>query len=94
MKHKSIRIILSILAKEDLELENLDVKIAFLHGKLEEDLFRATKDVRSHQEPPLVCKLGKSLYGLKQSPRRWYKIFDHFMVKHDYKRSVSIPKHF
>ena len=34
-----------------------------------------------------VCMLKKSLYGLKQSPRQWYKRFDSFMTSHDFKRS-------
>ena len=35
----------------------------------------------------LVCKLKRSLYGLKQSPRQWYKRFDSFMLSHGFKRS-------
>ena len=34
-----------------------------------------------------VCKLKRSLYGLKQSPRQWYKRFDSFMLSHGFKRS-------
>ena len=35
----------------------------------------------------VVCRLKKSLYGLKQSPRQWYKRFDSFMISQGFKRS-------
>ena len=40
-----------------------------------------------HHKGTLVCKLKKSLYGLKQSPKQWYKKFDSFMVSQGYTRS-------
>ena len=50
----------------NLELEQLDVKTAFLHGDLdEEDLYGATRRLQSEN---MVCKLKKILYGLKQAP--------------------------
>jgi hypothetical protein len=40
-----------------------------------------------HGKENFVCKLKKSLYGLKQSPRQWYKMFDSFMISNGFKRS-------
>lgn len=88
VKHSSIRTLLSIVAMHDLELEQLDVKTAFLHGELEEDIYMEQPEgfVIPGKEK-LVCKLKKSLYGLKQSPRQWYKRFDTFMLSQGFKRS-------
>jgi hypothetical protein len=72
----------------DLELEQLDVKTAFLHGELEEEIYMDQPEgfiVPGKED--LVCKLKRSLYGLKQSPRQWYKRFDSFMLSHGFKRS-------
>ena len=68
-----------MVATENLHLEQLDVKTAFLHGELEEDIcmIQPKKFIIQRQEN-LVCKLRKSLYGLKQTPRQWYKKFDNF----------------
>ena len=88
VKHSSIRTLLSIVAMHDLELEQLDVKTEFLHGELEEDIYMEQPEgfVIPGKEK-LVCKLKKSLYGLKQSPRYWYKRFDTFMLSQGFKRS-------
>uniref|UniRef100_A0A2N9J4X6 CCHC-type domain-containing protein n=1 Tax=Fagus sylvatica TaxID=28930 RepID=A0A2N9J4X6_FAGSY len=59
---------------QDLELEQLDVKTAFLHGNLEEEIFMEQPEgFKQPGTENLVCRLKKSLYGLKQSPRQWYK---------------------
>ena len=72
----------------DYELEELDVKTTFLYGELEEDIYMDQPEgfVISKKEN-LVCRLKKSLYGLKQSPRQWYKKFDSFMLSDGFKRS-------
>jgi len=71
MKHSSIRILLVLVAQYELELDQLDVKTAFLYGDLEEEIYMSQptgfKTVRKEN---MVCKLKKSLYGLKQSPRQ------------------------
>jgi hypothetical protein len=71
---------LSIVASHDLELEQLDVKTAFLHGELEEDIYMDQPEgfIVPGKEK-YVYKLKRSLYGLKQSPRQWNKRFDSFM---------------
>ena len=53
-----------------MELEQLNVKTAFLHGNLEEEIFMVQPEgFKQPGTENLVCKLKKSLYGLKQSPR-------------------------
>ncbi|GJW86312.1 retrotransposon protein, putative, ty1-copia subclass [Tanacetum coccineum] len=88
VKHSSIRILLALVAQLDLELVQMDVKTAFLHGDLEEEIYMVQPEGfkvagKEHE----VCKLHKSLYGLKQSPRQWYKRFDKFMMESKYTRS-------
>ncbi|KAG8483133.1 hypothetical protein CXB51_022087 [Gossypium anomalum] len=79
VKHSSIRALLGIVAMHDLELEQLDVKTAFLHGELEEDIYmQQPQGFTVSEKEDYVCLLKKSLYGLKQSPRQWYKRFDSF----------------
>ena len=88
VKHSSIRTFFGIVAMHDLELEQLDMKTAFLHGELEEEIYMDQPEgfiVPGKED--FVCKLKRSLYGLKQSPRQWYKRFDSFMLSHGFKRS-------
>jgi hypothetical protein len=88
VKHSSIRTFFSIVAMQYLELEQLDVKSAFLHGELEEEIYMDQREgFIVHGKDNFVCKLKKSLYGLNQSPRQWYKRFDSFMVSNGFKRS-------
>lgn len=69
-KFTSIRILLSLTVKYSLTVHKIDVKIAFLNGLLDEDIYMAQPDgFVDEAHPNLVCKLNRSLYGLKQSPR-------------------------
>ena len=86
----SIRIILGLVASLNLELEQMDVKTAFLHGDLHEEIYMEQPEgFKVSEKENLVCKLKKSLYGLKQAPRQWYKKFDSFMVSQGYKRTAA-----
>jgi hypothetical protein len=87
-KHSSIRVLFTLIALFDLELEKLDVKTAFLYGELEETIYmHQLKGFIVEGKEDHVCQLRRSLYGLKQSPKQWYKSFDCFMVGYGYTRS-------
>ena len=63
-KANKIRVLLSLACNLDWPLFQLDAKNAFLNGKVEEEVYMDNKGK--------VCRLKKSLYGLKQSPRAWF----------------------
>ncbi|KAL2622662.1 hypothetical protein R1flu_002867 [Riccia fluitans] len=70
----------------------MDVVTTFFYGVLDEEIFmRKLPGFARKGHESLVCKLLKSLYGLKQTPRQWNKRFDDFMKSHDFTRSVEDP---
>ena len=69
VKMCSIRVILGLTANTNLELEQLDVKTAFLHGNLDEEIFMEQPEgFKVKGKENMVRKLKKSLYGLKHAP--------------------------
>ncbi|WVZ06123.1 hypothetical protein V8G54_019469 [Vigna mungo] len=84
VKHCSVRVLMAIVAHCNYHLEQLDVQTAFLHGDLEETIYMKQPDGFAVDDR--VCLLQKSLYGLKQSPRQWYRKFDDFLIKLNFKR--------
>ncbi|KAK8936121.1 hypothetical protein KSP39_PZI013254 [Platanthera zijinensis] len=89
VKMSSIRVVLGLAARLDLEVEQMDVKTAFLHGDLEEELYMEQPEGFSVRgKEGLVCRLQKSLYGLKQAPRQWYRKFDSFMGEINFRRTT------
>ena len=88
VKHSTIRILLALVAPFNMELVQMDVKTTFLHGDLEEEIYITQPDgFKVAGKEYWVCRLNKSLYGLKQSLRQWYKRFDQFMIGQNYTRS-------
>ena len=66
VKHSSIRILLALVAQLDLELVQMDVKTAFLHGDLEEKIYmNQPNGFKVAGKKKIVYKLEKSMYGLK-----------------------------
>ncbi|GAA0145952.1 transmembrane signal receptor [Lithospermum erythrorhizon] len=89
VKITSVRVVLGLVAVFNLEIEQLDVKTAFLHEDIDEDVFMEQPEgfvVKSKEH--MVCKLNKSLYGLKQAPRQWYKKFNAFMEEYGFTRTL------
>ena len=66
VKYTTIKVMLALVAHFNWELEQLDVKTAFLHGDFEEKIYRLRpRDFEDKDKPNHVCYLKKSLYGLK-----------------------------
>ena len=68
----SFRIIMALVTHYDLELHQMYVKIAFLNGDINETLYMVQlENFDSKDSKHLVCKLEKSIYGLKQASHQW-----------------------
>ncbi|KAH9111206.1 hypothetical protein AeMF1_014215 [Aphanomyces euteiches] len=81
LRLESLRALCALVAILELETKQLDIKTAFLHGDLDEEIYMEQPDgyVREGSES-LVCRLQKSLYGLKQAPRQWHKKLHAFFL--------------
>ncbi|KAH9313288.1 hypothetical protein KI387_028323 [Taxus chinensis] len=89
-KMTSIRLTLAIATTNRWKVHQMDVKSAFLHGDLEEEIYMEQPLGYVH-DPSLICKLKKSLYGLKQAPRAWYAKMDSFLLTSGFTRCHSDP---
>ncbi|XP_071728586.1 uncharacterized mitochondrial protein AtMg00810-like [Rutidosis leptorrhynchoides] len=79
VKPATIRLVLSIALSKSWNINQLDVKNAFLHGSLNETVYMYQPyGFRDSTKPDHVCLLKRSLYGLKQAPRVWYQRFETF----------------
>ena len=89
---KSIRILLSIAAHMDYEIWQMDVKTTFLNGSLEETIYIIQPEgfIAKGQEKK-VCKLQKSIYGLKQALRSWNIKFDQLVKLFRFVQSLDEP---
>lgn len=75
----SYKAILAIAAAMDWDLEQMDVKTAFLYGEVEEEIYVELPQGYNKGKEDKVCRLNKALYRLKQSPRVWYNTFASFI---------------
>ena len=92
VRFSSIRALLAFGVQENMLIHQMDVVTAFLNGELSEEIYMQQPDgyVVPGKEN-LVCKLKKSLYGLKQSPRCWYNAFHTFIESIGFRQSAADP---
>ncbi len=90
VKFGSIRCLIALTVSLNYDLRQLDVNTAFLNGKIDTEIYM--------EQPPgfvdagkenLVCRLNKSIYGLKQASRNWYRTIDEELLKIGFKRLIS-----
>ena len=86
-KINTVRILLSLAAHYNWQLLQYDVKNAFLHGDLDEEIYMNIPPGFEGNMGNKVCKLKKTLYKLKQSPRAWFGRFAKVMTDFGYKQN-------
>ena len=86
---KSIRILLAIAAHYDYEIWKMDVKITFLNGNLTEEVYMAQPEGFISGSGSKVCKLQRSIYGLKQAFRSWNIRFDETIKEFGFSQNLD-----
>lgn len=90
VRYESVRTLLSIATATDMEIAQFDVKTAFLHGDLDEEIFMLQPE-GFEDGTNRVCKLKKSLYGLKQAPRQWHQKLKNLLVQFGFEPTIADP---
>jgi hypothetical protein len=90
-KMTTIRTVLALASIKRWHIHQLDVDNAFLHGDLDEDVYMKIPQGLHGLPDKKVCKLVKSLYGLKQASRQWYAKLSQFLITIGYIQMPSDP---
>lgn len=92
----SVKLMLVVSAVKGYHLPHLDINNAFLYGELEESIYmkipKGLEIQGEHQN--LVCKLNKSLYGLRQASRQWFLKFTSVLTGFGLTQSMADPSYF
>ncbi|KAI5353001.1 hypothetical protein L3X38_005893 [Prunus dulcis] len=96
VKPTTVRLVLALAAQFQWSLRQLDVKNAFLHGVLQEEVYMTQPQGFENKQysSDFVCRLKKSFYGLKQAPRAWNERFTSFLPSLGFQASNADPSLF
>ena len=88
-RNDSFRVIMALVAHFDLKLHQMDVNTTFLNSELGEEVYmKQPEGFSSSVGDYLVCKLNKSIYGLKQASCQWYLKFHKFITSFGFEENV------
>jgi hypothetical protein len=91
-KYTSIRAIMSLVASMGWNLHQMDIKATFLNGAIEEEVcIEQPQGFEVHSRDTHVCRLKKSMHGLKQAPKAWYARIDSYLVRLGFSKSHVDP---
>ncbi|GKF89475.1 retrovirus-related pol polyprotein from transposon TNT 1-94, partial [Tanacetum coccineum] len=86
---EAIRIFVANVAHKNITIYQMNVKTAFLNGKLKEEVYASQPEGFVDQDNPShVYKLKKSLYGLKQAPHAWYDMLSSFLISQQFSKGA------
>ena len=92
VRFESLRTVIALTVQNGMKMHQMDVTTAFLNGELQEEVYMKQPEgfVAEGQED-LVCKLKRSIYGLKQSPRCWNAALDHKLKQMGFVQANGVP---
>ena len=89
VKMTTIRVLMTIAVKKKWHLHQLDVNNAFLNGDLHEEIYMQLPPGFQSPYSNAICRLRKSLYGLKQASRQWYAKLSEILLQRGYTHSEN-----
>jgi len=87
-KIQTLKFLLAFSCQFGLKIVQMDMETAFLNGRVKSEVF-VRQPSGFNDNSGRVCKLEKALYGLRESPRAWYEVFDEFIQKLGFQRSKN-----
>ena len=92
VRFESIRTVIALAGQKKMKIHQMDIKTAFLNGELTEEVYMCQPEgFQQKGKEDYVCRLRKSLYGLKQSPRCWNETLHHHLVKMKFTQTNGDP---